>query len=134
MGPTIAPENTTFVPLSFEGPGCYSSDGGLGVRITNLSQALAHQGFATHLFFIGDSVRRGDEAFNGGQLSLHPWCQWISQYYPKGVYEGENQKLTFQARIQGLLKLPENAAASSTGPSEYSDAAPASQAVPVPST
>jgi glycosyltransferase involved in cell wall biosynthesis len=104
MGPTIAPENTTFVPLSFEGPGCYSSAGGLGVRITNLSQALADQGFATHLFFIGDSVRRGDEAFNGGQLSLHPWCQWISQYYPKGVYEGENQKLyDFNESIPGFV-------------------------------
>ena len=90
---TIAPENTTFVLLSFEGPGCYSSAGGLGVRITNLSRALADQGFATHLFFIGDSVRRGDEPGSSGQLSLHPWCQWISQYYPKGVYEGEDQKL-----------------------------------------
>ena len=104
MRPTIAPENTTFVPLSFEGPGCYSSAGGLGVRITNLSQALAHQGFATHLFFIGDSVRRGDEAYNGGKLSLHPWCQWISQYYPKGVYEGESQKLyDFNDSIPGFV-------------------------------
>jgi len=93
MRPTIAPENTTFVLLSFEGPGCYSSAGGLGVRITNLSRALADQGFDTHLFFIGDSVRRGGEACGKGQLSLHPWCQWISQYYPKGVYEGESQKL-----------------------------------------
>jgi glycosyltransferase involved in cell wall biosynthesis len=104
MRPTITPENTTFVPLSFEGPGCYSSAGGLGVRITNLSQALADQGFATHLFFVGDSVRRGNEACNGGKLSLHPWCQWISQYYPKGVYEGENQKLyDFNESIPGFV-------------------------------
>jgi glycosyltransferase involved in cell wall biosynthesis len=101
---TITPENTTFVPLSFEGPGCYSSAGGLGVRITNLSQALADQGFATHLFFIGDSVRRGDEPCTGSQLSLHPWCQWISRYYPKGVYEGENQKLyDFNESIPGFV-------------------------------
>lgn len=101
---TIAPENTTFVPLSFEGPGCYSSAGGLGVRITNLSQALADQGFATHLFFIGDSVRRSDAAFNGGRLSLHPWCQWISHYYPKGVYEGQYQKLhDFNESIPGFV-------------------------------
>jgi glycosyltransferase involved in cell wall biosynthesis len=74
------------------------------VRITNLSRALADLGFATHLFFIGDSVRRGDEALKGGQLSLHPWCQWISQYYPKGVYEGENQKLyDFNESIPGFV-------------------------------
>ncbi len=100
----IAPHNTTFVPLSFEGPGRYSSAGGLGVRITSLSRALADQGFATHLFFVGDSVSRGDAPGGSGQLSLHPWCQWISHYYPKGVYEGEHQKLyDFNESIPGYV-------------------------------
>jgi glycosyltransferase involved in cell wall biosynthesis len=44
------------------------------------------------------------------------------------------QKLTFQASAQGLLKTLEKAAASSSGPSEYSDADPTSEAVAVPST
>jgi len=27
-----------------------------------------------------------------GQLFLHRWCQWISQYHPAGVYDGEEGK------------------------------------------
>lgn len=104
MRPSITPENTTFVLLSFEGPGCYSSAGGLGVRITSLSRSLAGLGFAAHLFFIGDPTRREEDAFNGGKLRLHPWCQWISRYYPRGVYEGENQKLyDFNESIPGFV-------------------------------
>ena len=105
MRPTsITPENTTFVILSFEGPDPYSSAGGLGVRITNLSQTLAKLGFATHLLFIGDPAGRREETVNGGNLWLHRWCQWISQYYPNGVYEGENQKLyDFNESIPGFV-------------------------------
>jgi glycosyltransferase involved in cell wall biosynthesis len=89
----INTENTIFVLLSFEGPDVYSQAGGLGVRITNLSQTLAKEGFETHLFFIGDPHLEGEEISCGGQMTLHRWCQWISQYHPAGVYQGEEGKL-----------------------------------------
>ena len=28
-----------------------------------------------------------------GKLHLERWSQWISNYYPNGVYDGEEQKL-----------------------------------------
>jgi glycosyltransferase involved in cell wall biosynthesis len=86
-------DNTVFVLLSFEGPDRYSLAGGLGTRITYLSQALATMGFATHLFFVGDPKGKGEESVDGGPLTLHRWCQWISEYFPKGVYQGENDKV-----------------------------------------
>ncbi|MDD5127895.1 MAG: glycosyltransferase family 4 protein [Dehalococcoidales bacterium] len=89
----LTPENTIFVVLSFEGPDGYSLAGGLGVRVTNLCRTLAKEGFPTHLFFIGDPRGQGEEMTNGGRLWLHRWCQWISEYYPVGVYQGENEKL-----------------------------------------
>jgi glycosyltransferase involved in cell wall biosynthesis len=89
----LTPENTELVILSFEGPDGYSNAGGLGVRITNLAVTLANLGFITHLFFVGDPRRPGVETRCRGQLVLHRWCQWISEYYPNGVYEGENEKL-----------------------------------------
>ncbi len=89
----INPENTEFVLLCFEGPDRYSMAGGLGVRIDNLSSTLAKMGFLTHLFFIGDPDGIGEELRYKGKLVLHRWCQWISKYYPSGVYEGENEKL-----------------------------------------
>jgi len=89
----ITPENTEFVILSFEGPDLYSSAGGLGTRVTNLSQALADQGFSVHFFFIGDPDSSGEEVRCNGNLTLHRWCQWISKYYPAGVYQGEKEKL-----------------------------------------
>ena len=90
---SITTDNTVFLVLSFEGPDRYSLAGGLGVRITNLSQTLAHLGFPTHFLFIGDPRRKGEETSNGGRLIFHRWCQWISKYYPDGVYQGENEKL-----------------------------------------
>ncbi len=82
------------VILSFEGPDQpYSMAGGLGVRVAELSQALAAQGFTTHLIFIGDPRLPGHEVREGGRLNLHRWCQWISQYHPAGVYQGEEGKL-----------------------------------------
>jgi glycosyltransferase involved in cell wall biosynthesis len=89
----INTDNTVFVLLSFEGPDIYSQAGGLGVRITNLSQTLAKEGFTTHLFFIGDPHLKGEEISRGGKLIHHRWCQWISHYHPSGVYQGENEKL-----------------------------------------
>ena len=89
----ITTENTEFIVLSFEGPDRYSLAGGLGVRVTNLSQSLAHMGFKTRLISIGDPHLEGEEISNGGRLIFHRWCQWISKYYPEGVYQGENEKL-----------------------------------------
>lgn len=85
--------DTTFVILSFEGPDRYSRAGGLGSRVTELSQALAALGFETHLFFIGDPDLPGYELLPGGRLFLHRWCQWISRHHPCGVYDGEEGKL-----------------------------------------
>jgi glycosyltransferase involved in cell wall biosynthesis len=89
----IAPDNTQFVVLSFEGPDRYSLAGGLGVRVSNLCQSLATSGYQTHLIFVGDPKHPGEEIRDEGRLLLHRWCQWISDYYPDGVYQGENEKL-----------------------------------------
>jgi len=85
----INTENTVFVLLSFEGPDIYAQAGGLGVRVTHLSHTLAKEGFITHLFFVGDPHLKGEEKSCAGKLILHRWCQWISAYYPDGVYQGE---------------------------------------------
>jgi glycosyltransferase involved in cell wall biosynthesis len=90
----INTDNTVFVLLSFEGPDIYSQAGGLGVRVTNLAQSLAGEGFFTHLFFIGDPHLRGEETTAGGRLFLHRWGQWISAYHPNGVYQGEFEKMS----------------------------------------
>ncbi len=101
----ITPQNTEFVILSFEGPDRYSLAGGLGVRVDNLSRVMAGMGFTTHLFFIGDPEREGEEVREGGKLILHRWCQWVSKYYPKGVYEGENEKLNdFNRSVPPFIK------------------------------
>ncbi len=89
----LTPQNTEFVILSFEGPDPYSFAGGLAVRIENLSTTLAKMGFVTHLFFIGDAARPGEEVLDKGRVTLHRWCQWISRYHPGGVYDGEEGKV-----------------------------------------
>lgn len=76
-----------FHVLSFEGPDAYSRAGGLASRVEGLSQALADQGFETHLWFVGAPESPGYE--RRGCLHLHRWCQWVSQYHPGGVYDGE---------------------------------------------
>jgi glycosyltransferase involved in cell wall biosynthesis len=76
--------------LSFEGPDAYSEAGGLASRIKGLSNALVQAGFETHLWFVGDPHLPGYE--NRAGLHLHRWCQWISQYHPAGVYDGEEGK------------------------------------------
>jgi glycosyltransferase involved in cell wall biosynthesis len=101
----ITPENTEFVILCFEGPDSYSMAGGLGVRIEHLSSTLAKMGFVTHLFFIGDPEHQGEEVRCKGKLVLHRWCQWISRYYPNGVYQGEDEKLyDFNESIPWFVK------------------------------
>lgn len=89
----IAPENAEFILLSFEGPDQYSLAGGLGVRVTHLSCTLAESGFGTQLFFIGDPHLPSQETRSNGRLILRRWGQWISSYYPLGVYDGEDQKV-----------------------------------------
>ena len=82
--------------LSFEGPDGYARAGGIGSRISGLSQALASQGYDTHLWFIGDPRLPGFERRAG--LQLHRWCQWLSEYHPGGVYDGEDSKQADYAR------------------------------------
>jgi glycosyltransferase involved in cell wall biosynthesis len=89
----ISPQNTIFVMLSFEGPDVYSTAGGLGTRVTELSEALATQGYTTHLIYIGDPSKPSTEVRADGRLILKRWSQWISKYYVNGVYDGEEQKL-----------------------------------------
>lgn len=86
-------ETTEFVILSFEGPDSYSLAGGLGVRTSHLCRTLATRGFRTHLFFVGDPHLPGEECAHSDRLVLHRWCQWISTYFPDGVYHGEEDKL-----------------------------------------
>ncbi|HEX3630170.1 MAG TPA: glycosyltransferase [Candidatus Dormibacteraeota bacterium] len=90
----LEPDKTTFMLLSFEGPDVYSQAGGLGVRVKELSRALAERGFTTHLFFVGDPNLPADESVLDGRLWLHRWSQWISRYHPVGVYDGENDKVS----------------------------------------
>jgi glycosyltransferase involved in cell wall biosynthesis len=76
--------------LSFEGPDLYARAGGVATRVVGLAEALASRGFDTHLWFVGDPSQPGVE--QRGRLTLHRWCQWISQYAPLGVYEKEDEK------------------------------------------
>ncbi len=89
----ISPDNTEFVLLSFEGPDVYSTAGGLGTRVSELSEALATQGYTTHLIFIGDPFKPAKELRVNGRLILKRWSQWVSRYYLNGVYDGEEAKL-----------------------------------------
>ena len=89
----ISPDNTIFVLLCFEGPDVYSTAGGLGTRVTELSEALAMQGYTTHLIFIGAPDKPSVEERFDGRLILKRWSQWLSAYYPNGVYDGEEPKL-----------------------------------------
>src|SRR5438105_13932389 len=89
----ISPENTVCVLLSFEGPDVYSTAGGLGTRVSELSEALATQGYTTHLIFIGDPFKPSTELRVNGHLILKRWSQWVTTYYRNGVWDGEEQKL-----------------------------------------
>ncbi len=91
--PEVRPENTVVALVSFEGPDRYSNAGGLGVRVTELAAELAALGFPTHLYFVGDPGAAAEETLGDGRLYYHRWCQWISKYYPQGVYDGEEAKL-----------------------------------------
>lgn len=84
------PSHTEFLLVSFEGPDAYAQAGGLGVRVTGLSQALAVRGFETHLVFYGDPRFEPFEA--AGSLHLIRWGQEVSARFPLGVYQGEYEK------------------------------------------
>src|SRR5690349_17247610 len=88
----LSPERTVFIVLSFEGPDVYARAGGLGVRVTELSRALADNGYPVHVVFVGDPDLPGHESLVDGRLTLHRWCQWISAFHPEGVYSGEEGK------------------------------------------
>lgn len=91
--PSIAPDRTLFVAVSFEGPDPASQAGGLGVRMTGLVETLAALGYETHIFFFGDPDQPGEERVGEGRLTLHRWGQWISRNCPGGVYDGEAAKV-----------------------------------------
>ncbi len=76
--------------LSFEGPDLYARAGGVATRVVGLAEALASRGFDTHLWFVGDPSAPGVERRD--RLTLHRWCQWISQYAPLGVYQKQDEK------------------------------------------
>lgn len=96
----LSPADVTFVLLSFEGPDPYATAGGLGVRVTELSLALAEAGYPVHLLFLGDPAAPARETRLDGRLTLHRWGQWISQHHPAGVYQGEEGKLAdFSASV-----------------------------------
>lgn len=86
-------ERVQFAMLSLEGPDLYASAGGLGVRATELCQCLANLGFPTHLFFVGDPELPARETRFQGNLVLHRWGQWLSARHPRGVYDGEAEKV-----------------------------------------
>ena len=94
-----------FVVVSFEGPDPYSQAGGLGVRVSGLTETLAEMGYETHLFFIGDPGLPGEEtAMRAKKLVLHRWAQWISANCPRGVYDGEAGKVSdLTASLPGFL-------------------------------
>lgn len=89
--PLLTPQSAEFAIVSFEGPDEYSRAGGLAVRVRDLAETLADEGFRTHLFFIGDPNSPPVE--ERGNLVLHRWSQWISAHHPGGVYEGEWGKM-----------------------------------------
>ncbi len=87
----LTPRNAEFAIVSFEGPDEYSRAGGLAVRVRDLAESLAHEGYRTHLFFIGDPNL--PPTAERGNLILHRWGQWISAHHPGGVYDGEWGKM-----------------------------------------
>jgi len=81
---------TSFHLLSFEGPDRYARAGGIASRISGLAQALGRRCFDVHLWFVGDPSLPAYELHDG--VHLHRWCQWISEFHPRGVYDGEEGK------------------------------------------
>ncbi|MFN2569106.1 MAG: glycosyltransferase family 4 protein [Candidatus Dormibacteria bacterium] len=87
----FTPENLEVLLVSFEGPDEYSQAGGLGVRMTDMSRALAALGFRTTLAFVGSPGEPADEERDG--VRLIRWCQELSRRSPGGVYDGQEAKI-----------------------------------------
>jgi glycosyltransferase involved in cell wall biosynthesis len=86
----LGPASVEVVMVSFEGPDQYSLAGGLGVRARELCRALAAEGVATTLIFVGDPARPAVEEDRG--VRLVRWAQEVSARHPAGVYQGEEEK------------------------------------------
>ncbi len=79
-----------FAVISMEGPDQYSQAGGLGVRVAQLSRALAAQGYPVTLFFVGDPSLPERELADG--VELRRLAQEVSRHFPRGIYDGEDVK------------------------------------------
>lgn len=66
--------------------------GGLGVRVTQLADALGDAGIRTELYFVGAPDAPATE-MRSTNVRLRRWCQWISHYHPGNVYDGERDKI-----------------------------------------
>src|SRR2546428_7419758 len=80
------------VLVAFEGPDRYSFVGGLATRMIDLADALVDRGYRVHQIFVGDPALPAREERAEGRLVLERWCQWISAYHPRDVYDGEDGK------------------------------------------
>src|SRR5438034_9275061 len=80
------------VLVAFEGPDRYSFVGGLATRMIDLADALVDRGYFVHHVFVGDPKLPAREERAEGRLVLERWCQWISLYHPRDVYDGEDGK------------------------------------------
>jgi glycosyltransferase involved in cell wall biosynthesis len=78
--------------LSFEGPDRFSSIGGLATRVSALAKALGEAEVETDLFFVGDPTLPAVETY-APNVTLRRWCQWISAYHSRNVYDGEGGKV-----------------------------------------
>lgn len=79
------------VLVAFEGPDRYSFVGGLATRMNDLAAALVARGHRVRHLFVGDPGLPHVEV-RSERLTLERWCQWISTYHPKDVYDGEDGK------------------------------------------
>ncbi|MGC1406719.1 MAG: glycosyltransferase [Candidatus Dormiibacterota bacterium] len=84
-----------FALISMEGPDQYSQAGGLGVRVAQLSRALAASGSPTSLYFVGNPELPARELWEG--VELYRLGQEISREFPGGVYQGEALKVSYLA-------------------------------------
>jgi len=84
--------HSSAVLLSFEGPDRYASVGGLGTRETSFARALGEADMRTTLVFVGDPNLPAVEEFAPG-VTLRRWCQWLSAFHPRNVYDGEEAKI-----------------------------------------
>jgi len=84
--------HSSAVLLSFEGPDRYASVGGLGTRETSFARALGEADVRTNLVFVGDPNLPPVETF-APNVTLRRWCQWLSAFHPRNVYDGEEAKI-----------------------------------------